>query len=207
MPHPQPSVPDPVAATRRWLEERGLAADQDPTDRDRVASAASQSPPVGVGTPAEEDLARQVVLRKLAVQSRTRAELARALAAKQVPEAAAASVLDRMAEVGLIDDAAFAHDWVESRQQRRHLSRAALRLELQSKGVAAEEIDEALQPVDRDQEYAAALSLARRRYATMGHLTREVAYRRLAAVLQRRGFGGSLVARVLHETLDGVNRA
>ena len=40
------------------------------------------------------------MLRKLAAQSRTRAELARALKTREVPEEAASAVLDRMSEVG-----------------------------------------------------------------------------------------------------------
>lgn len=189
------SVDDPVAAARRWLEKRGPTP---ATEREtEPGPPTTDAPDTG-----QEDLARRVVLGKLAAQARTRSELARALQAKQVAEDAAQAVLDRMGEVGLVDDAAFAHDWVSSRQQRRHLSRAALRRELQVKGVETEEIERALQPIDDEQEYAAAWSLATRRHDSMHHLARDVRYRRLSAALGRRGFGGSLVARVLREVLD-----
>lgn len=150
-----------------------------------------------------EEVARGIVLRKLAVQARTRVELERALQGRDVPEEAAAAVLDRMTEVGLVDDVTFAHDWVESRQQRRHLSRTALRRELQTKGVDRDVIDEALADVAGADEHDAALDLARRRAATMGGLAREVAYRRLGGVLARRGFSASITTRVLAEVLDG----
>ena len=88
-------------------------------------------------------IARTIALRKLTAQARTRHELAVALRARNVPEDAAAEVLDRLGEVGLVDDAAFADEWVSSRQQRRHLSRSALRQELQRKGIAREQIDHA----------------------------------------------------------------
>lgn len=189
------SVDDPVAAARRWLERRGPTP---ATERE----AEPGPPTTGAPDTDQEDLARRLVLGKLAAQARTRSELARALQAKQVPEEAATAVLDRMSEVGLVDDAGFARDWVSSRQQRRHLSRAALRRELLVKGVETEEIELALQPIDDDQEYAAALSLATRRHDSMRQLARDVRYRRLSAALGRRGFGGSLVARALREVLD-----
>ena len=110
------------------------------------------------------------MLRKLAARARTRHELAQALAAKQVPDAVSRSVLDRFQAAGLVDDAAFAADWVESRQGRRHLSAAALRRELQAKGVDSDHIDAALSAVDADDEYAAALDLARRRQRVDGPL-------------------------------------
>jgi regulatory protein len=149
-----------------------------------------------------EQVARSIVLRKLTAQSRTRAELERALRSKAVPEEAASAVLDRMGEVGLVDDAAFARDWVASRQQRRHLSRTALRRELQTKGVDRDVIDEALAEVGGADEHRAALDLAQRKAATMGGLAREVAYRRLGGVLARRGFSASVTSRVLSEILD-----
>ncbi len=149
-----------------------------------------------------EASAREIVLRKLAVQSRTRVELERALLERDVPEEAAAAVLDRMTEVGLVDDVTFAHDWVASRQQRRHLSKTALRRELQTKGVDRDVIDDALADVGGVDEHSAALDLASRRASTMGGLAREVAYRRLGGVLARRGFSASVVTQVLGEVLD-----
>jgi regulatory protein len=149
-------------------------------------------------------IARTVALRKLTAQARTRHELTVALRARNVPENAAIEALDRLGEVGLVDDAAFAEDWVTSRQQRRHRSRSALRHELQRKGVARELIDQALDAVDSDAEYRAALDLARRKHATMSGLEPTVCYRRLAGTLARRGFGSATTAHVLREVLGGV---
>lgn len=146
-------------------------------------------------------MARTVVFRKLAAQARTRHELDQALRAKDVPEPVAAKVLDRMEEVGLVDDAALARDWVDSRQQRRQLSRQALRHELERKGVERDAIDDALDSVDSEDEYAAARVLVERKARSMSGLPRDVRYRRLVGVLARRGFSGSLSARVIAEVL------
>jgi regulatory protein len=150
-----------------------------------------------------EQIARTIALRRLTAQARTRHELAVALRSRNVPEDTASEVLDRLGEVGLIDDAAFAEDWVASRQQRRHLSRSALRQELQRKGVARDQIDQALEQVTSDAEYRAAMDLARRKHAGMSGLEPAVRYRRLAGALARRGFGPAIASRVLRDLLGG----
>lgn len=53
-------------------------------------------------------VAREIALRQLTVRARSRAELAKALARSGVPDETGEQVLDRLAEVGLIDDTAFA---------------------------------------------------------------------------------------------------
>lgn len=147
-------------------------------------------------------VARTIVLRKLAAQARTRHELATALAARHVPEEVASEVLNRFQEVGLVDDAGFARDWVASRQQRRHLSASALRRELQTKGVDRDLVDAAVGQVASEDELAAAQALAEKKVRSMAGLPREVQYRRLAGVLARRGFSGGVTATVIGGLLD-----
>lgn len=148
------------------------------------------------------EVARAILLRALSERARTRAELATLLAKRKVPDEAAEEILGRFADVGLIDDAAFAAAWVNSRQQRKYLSRRALQAELQRKGVAREEMDDALSGVSTDDEYTAALSLAQQRLPRLEGLERQVKYRRLAGVLGRKGFSGGIVSSVLREVLD-----
>lgn len=145
------------------------------------------------------EVARQIVLRKLSAKARTRQELAEALNAKRVPAEAAEEVLDRFGELGLIDDAQFAHDWVESRQGRRFLSRSALRRELSAKGVDRDEIEQALEPVTSVEELAAARKLVEKKLRSMERLVPQVRYRRLAGALARRGFGPAVISTVLDE--------
>ncbi|MDD9204853.1 regulatory protein RecX, partial [Georgenia sp. 10Sc9-8] len=65
--------------------------------------AAAQDP-----EPDPEQVARTIALRQLSAAPRSRAQLADAMARKDVPEAVAEAVLDRFTEVGLVDDAAYA---------------------------------------------------------------------------------------------------
>ena len=220
----------PVAAAAEWLSRQGIdvpdragsagpaaAAERSwPADRrdDRpvaarpvgTATGAGESAPPGPDGAADADadpyaVARSIALDRIAVRDRTRHELAQALKARNVPPEVAVQVLDRLEEVGLVNDAAFAEAWVGSRQQRRHLSRPALRRELQTKGVDREQIDAALETVDYGDELAAARELARRRHAAIAELPFPVRYRRLAGVLSRRGFGTGIVTQVLREVL------
>ena len=170
------------------------------------------APPAWSGTAGDEPdadpvaAARTIVLRKLAAQARTRAELRKALDAKQVPVEASEAVLDRMEAVGLVDDAGFAQDWVTSRQQRRHLSRMALRRELVAKGVEGDHIEAALEHVDDDDELAAARRLAAKKMPSLAGQDRQVQYRRLAGVLGRRGFSSSLISRVVSESINATDQ-
>jgi regulatory protein len=184
---------------REWLEQHGLA---------EVGPAAQSvrrlSEPPNDDADAEP-VARSIALRKLTARPRTRHELDKALQAKNVPPSVKKAVLDRMEEVGLVNDASFAADWVASRQHRRHLSRRALRRELEAKGVERSEIDSALNDVDFDSELTTARDLVERKRATMSGLARDVQYRRLAGILGRRGFDTAVTVQVLNELLGPVS--
>src|SRR6202045_3914428 len=102
----------------------------------------SGAPETEVGDP--EAQARQICLRLLTIAPRTRAQLAQALHRRGVPAEAAETVLSRFADVGLIDDAAFARAWVESRHHSRGLARRALTAELRQRGIPDGEVRSAV---------------------------------------------------------------
>lgn len=149
-------------------------------------------------------VAREIALRQLTVRARSRSELAKALARKGVPEATATIVLDRLTEVGLVDDAAFARDWLAA-GGRRQRSRRALIAELGEKGVAREVIAEAVAELDSDQDYQVARAYAERKAVGLARLEPQVRYRRLAGALARRGFPSSVVAQVVREVLSDLD--
>jgi regulatory protein len=151
-----------------------------------------------------ESVARGICLRALTGAPKTRQQLADLLAKRGVPDDAAETVLDRFTEVGLIDDAAFARDWVSSRQAGRGLARRALSAELRAKGVEPEVAAEAVGEVDDEDERAAALRLVERRLGGMRRLDRATATRRLMGMLARKGYNGGLAAAVIREALDSA---
>lgn len=149
-----------------------------------------------------ESVARTIVLTRLTARARTRQELAEALAERRVPDDVAGRVLDRFTAVGLVDDAAFARSWVESRQASRGLSRQALTAELRRKGVDDDTIADSVASVDDEAEYAAARSLVERKLRSTRTLDTRARWRQLAGLLARRGYGPEVTFRVVRDVLD-----
>jgi regulatory protein len=171
--------------------------------RPRRAAPPPPEDPVLLGPDADdEEVARKILLDQLTGQARSRAELATKLAKRQVPEEVAQRLLDRFEEVGLIDDAAFARLWVESRQPGKGLGRRALAQELRRKGIDDEVARAALAEVEPEDEEAAARDLVRRKLRTLRNVDRVTATRRLTGMLARKGHSGDVVWRVVREELD-----
>jgi regulatory protein len=150
-----------------------------------------------------EARARQVCLTLLTLAPRTRAQLAVALRKRGIPDEAADAVLARFEDVGLIDDAAFARSWVESRHYSRGLAGRALSAELKQRGVAADEIRAALdEQLSPDAEATAARRLVERRIPGTRGLPADQRTRRLAGMLARKGYSPGLAFRVIREALE-----
>jgi regulatory protein len=160
------------------------------------------SPEDELGDP--ESVARSLCLRALTGAPKTRQQLADMLARKDIPEHAAETVLDRLTEVGLIDDAEFARAWVSSRQAGRGLARRALSAELRAKGVDPEVAADAVEVVGDEDEREAARRLVDRKVGAMRRLDRATATRRLMGMLARKGYNGGLAAAVVREALDSA---
>jgi regulatory protein len=149
-----------------------------------------------------ESVARKILLDQLTGRARTRSELAEKLAGRNVPDEIASRLLDRFEEVGLVDDAAFAREWVEQRQSGRGLARRALAQELRRKGIEDDVAREALEEIEDDDEVEAARMLVRARLRSVRSLDRDKAVRRLVGMLARKGHTSSVAFRVVKEELD-----
>jgi regulatory protein len=154
-----------------------------------------------LGVAADVEAAYRTALRGLEIRSYARGDLARRLVRKGHPRPAVEAALERAARLGLLDDAAFAQNYVETRAARgRGPSR--LTRDLLSMGVERSVIDRALAaewPEGSDRS-AVPLALATKRAAQLGSLPRHVKRRRVVAYLARRGFSG----REISEMVDKV---
>ncbi|MGI8336613.1 recombination regulator RecX [Actinomadura scrupuli] len=159
-------------------------------------SGAADTPPAD-----PEAVAREVCLRLLTMSPRTRSQLAEALQRKNVPGDVAERVLGRFSEVGLIDDAAFARAWVESRHRGRGLAGRALAAELRRRGVADETVKEAVAELDPDQEETRARELVDRRLASTRSADPVKRMRQLVGMLARKGYSPGLAYRVVKDAL------
>jgi regulatory protein len=178
-----------------------------------VSAATAARATAGADTSPDQDadpegVARTIALRMLERQPRTRAELARGMARRGVPEDAAAAVLDRFTEVGLIDDQAFAQAWVDSRHAGRGLGRRALASELRRRGVDDVTVRDAVETVSLEDEESAARTLVELKLRTMSSVPPEAKMRRLVGLLGRRGYSQGLALRVVRDVLaDASPRA
>lgn len=151
------------------------------------------------------------LLRLLSSRRRSEGEMRERLAAREVPRDVAHEAIARTARAGLIDDAAFARDWVSQRRELRGLSDEALRRELEAKGVAADLIATALALDESDEEERArglVRARLRRDEAALladpdGDMRGRVA-RRLDAHLRRKGYDGALALRVISSELRAL---
>lgn len=145
--------------------------------------------------------AQGICLRLLTARPRSRAELADALRRRGVPEEVGEPVLDRLSEVGLIDDAAFAESAVHSAHRHRGLGRRALRTELRRRGVPSEIADHAVAAVRREDEEQRARELVRRKLGTSTVRDPSALARKLGAMLARKGYPEGLAWRVVRDEL------
>lgn len=147
------------------------------------------------------DVARQIVLRQLAMAPRSRQQLHDKLRQRNCPEEVAEAVLDRMTEVGLVDDEAYAGMLIRSQQVGRGLATRALARELRTKGVDPETAQAALADIDPEDERERARALVDKKLRTMHGLDATVQTRRLAGMLARKGYDSSMAFGVIREAL------
>ena len=124
-------------------------------------------------------------LRLLSYRPRSETELRQRLARRGAPPDLVDSTIQRLRELGLVDDAAFARAWVESRERASPRGQRLLRQELRAKGVNSDASREVVEGVD---EAEAALHASARRAASLSGLPDAEFRRRLGDFLRRRGF-------------------
>lgn len=170
---------------------------------------------VAVGTVIDDELAaalwvaeeaaqaKATALNLLARRPRAEKELATGLRQRGYGPAAIAAAVERMRELGYLDDADFARRWVANRAGVSPRGGRLMELELRQKGVAQDVARDAVDEADLD-DLASARAVAEtrmRRYADLDPPTRR---RRLAAFLARRGFGPDVIRAVDRELRLGA---
>lgn len=179
------AVPGELVSTERLVVGRVL----DEALKERLEAAA------------DIEAAYSTVLRSLELRSYARGDLARRLVRKGHPCHAVEVALGRAEALGLLDDAAFALSYVQTRAARGRGPARLLR-DLLAMRVERSLIDRALGahwPEGSDQG-SVPLGLAKKRAGQLGTLPRGTKRRRVLAYLARRGFSG----REITEMVEGV---
>ena len=157
-------------------------------------------------------------MRLLEVRSRTVSDLRVRLSRAGYPASLVDGAVDRLVELGLLDDEAYARQWLESRDRGRPRGERVLRQELRLRGVPQETAtaalqqrrddsadpehggrqspeDEAAEPLSADE--AAARNLIQRRAAALARVADpRVRRQRAYALLARNGFDPEVAGRV-----------
>ena len=144
---------------------------------------------------------REATLELLERTLRTRHDLERRLKEKGFAAGEIAATLDRLTEVGLVDDVEYARAWLAGRWGRRPSGWRRLQQELRAKGVSQEDAERARELLserggapDEVQSAAKLAAQARKRYA---RLDPQVQRQRLYALLARRGYDSDVIRRAL----------
>jgi SOS response regulatory protein OraA/RecX len=178
-----------------------VAAGSQPGEPDRRAGTRRLAP--GDRPEATLEQAKDVCLRLLSVRARSRAELEKRLGEKGFRLEVTEAALERFTEIGLINDASFAEQWVHERHTYSGRGKKALQRELREKGVAPSDAAQALSMVTDDAENARAADLVRRKLRTLPReMERDKAVRRLVGMLARRGYDQSTAFAVVTTELD-----
>lgn len=152
-----------------------------------------QHPPIAAHRRTQEAQASNAALRLLAIRPRTVDEMRQRLST-HFGNAAVEKTITRLQAQGLLNDAAFAQQWRNSRERRKPRSQGMIQRELRAKGVADEIISQTLEGYDS----AAAAHRAAARYAArQSGGGRAVFDRRVGAFLNRRGFDGETIRQTL----------
>jgi regulatory protein len=144
----------------------------------------------------EVERAKASAYRYLSYRPRSIAELKRQLVNKGYKETTVDQVIDRLSELELIDDMAFARYWVEQRETFKPRGRRALRYELYQKGIDRQIVDMVVAEVD---ETVSAKKAARKKAKLWRELPEEQFYEKLGNYLKRRGFSYEIARSVTQE--------
>jgi len=124
------------------------------------------------------------------------------LAKRGYPKDVSDRVLDRLARVGLVDDVAFAEQWVQARRSSVGKGKRALAAELHTKGVDNDVITKVLAGMDAGAERERAEQLVRARLRRENLDDQMRVARRLIGMLARRGYDQALACDVVGVQLD-----
>lgn len=148
--------------------------------------------------------AREKALRFLSNRPRSEWEVRQNLRKAGYGDETIDRVLERLREVGLVDDAAFVRYWLDNRTQFKPKGEAALRQELRRKGVDRDVIDTVLAESEHAEDKAA-IRAALAKADRYRQLPRQEFAQKLGAYLARRGFDYETVREAVQAAWQAVH--
>jgi regulatory protein len=142
----------------------------------------------------EYESAYQRALKYINFRQRSREEIRRKLKEYDCSDDLSERIMERLTQLGLVDDNGFAQAWVENRNEFRPRSRRALSVELRQRGIDDQTITQTLEAID---EEALAYSAARKQVRKLANLDWQNFRLKLSSFLARRGFEYQVISPVV----------
>ena len=143
------------------------------------------------------------LVRKLARRALSEAEILAFGVSEGLTAHQANSILDRLRELGYVDDRVLAEQMKHALHDRKGQSRAVVARAMSGRSIDREIIDEVLDDIDSGDELSAATELAAKRASQMTGLDKQTLERRLVGFLARRGYPGNIVREAVAPLLTG----
>ena len=202
---PAARTPSRPAEDRATGDDRDGAPAADAPTADPVgaptADSAGAADAAAAAEAAEQGLVKKLRSRQLSV-SEARTHLNRL----DVDADAADGIIDAFIARGYLDDARLAEQIVHAGVDRKGQGRQVIAQSLVKRGVPRDVVDAALAELP-DDDAERALAFARSKAGSMRGLDRDVALRRLAGQLARRGYGGSVALSAARTALDETTQS
>ncbi len=143
------------------------------------------------------------LVRKLARRALSEAEILAFGVAEGLTAHQANSILDRLRELGYVDDRVLAEQMKHALYERKGQSRAVVARAMSGRSIERDIIDEILDDIDQGDELNAATELAAKRASQLTGLDKQTLERRLVGFLARRGYPGNIVREAIAPLLAG----
>ncbi len=149
-------------------------------------------------------LSLQEYLRKsyryLSYRERSEKEIRDYLSQSFAPQEIIQEIVAKLTEQKFLNDTDFARSWVRQRKLVRPKSIRVIKMELKQKGISDEIIEETVQ--EGMDDFALAWGLTQKKIRVYESLSKEELYQKLGGYLSRKGFGYSIIRRVIDELLS-----
>lgn len=131
------------------------------------------------------------------LRPRSEFEVKRWFARKKINEKDAESALGTLKKTGVVDDEAFSHWWIEQRIAFRPKSQYALKAELVKHGVGKELAGKVVAESNLSDE-TMAFQLIEKKKRSWNRLDPETRKKKITNLLSSRGFGWSVIRRIIN---------
>ena len=155
--------------------------------------------------PAEElvEGAVSIALTALARRDHTRSQIEQKLTQKGYAAATVSGAITRLAEMGYLDDRAYARRFTEDKRNLEGWGARRIAARLSELGVDRETVDEALADESRDEEIERAVALLAQRFSD--GIDGNAAYNRAIGMLVRRGYVPELASDAIRQFKSTLN--